>query len=440
MEIFAIGGFTEIGKNMTAVKVGNETAIIDMGLYMPKLLDFEEGDPRDLSTKQIVKLGIVPDDEILEPFRKTVKLIAFGHGHLDHVGGAPYLAEHYPKAPFLGTPYTTAVLSGLIKDSKKKVENKVIAVNPNSSKKIGNFKAEFINMTHSIPQTSIIALHTKDGILVYANDFKLDNQPVLGKCPNYERLEELGKKGVKALVIDSLYSRRDGKTPSEQVAKEMLRDVLVGTNNPGKGLIVTTFASHIARLKSIMQFGKLLKRKVVFVGRSMYKYIKCAEDIKLVNFSDEAEIYGFSGKVKAVLGKINKEREKYLVVCTGNQGEPGSILSRIAQGELPFKLNSGDHVVFSCKTIPTPETMKNRDELERLLKQNGVIIFKDIHQSGHASLEDLRHLIEIVKPKHIIPAHGGGAGNKGMSNLAIEMGYKLGENVHLVNDGKVLNL
>jgi len=136
----------------------------------------------------------------------------------------------------------------------------------------------------------------------------------------------------------------------------------------------------------------------------------------------------------------NKEREKYLIVCTGNQGEPNAILSRIARDELPFKLNSGDHVVFSCRTIPTPETTENRRMLEERLRKKGVIMFKDIHQSGHASREDLRHLIEMVNPKHIIPAHGGGAGNKGLANLAVEMGYKLGETVHLVKDGSVLEV
>ncbi|MBU1203547.1 MAG: RNase J family beta-CASP ribonuclease [Nanoarchaeota archaeon] len=439
MKIFTIGGFSEVGKNMTAVQVGDDVGIIDMGLYLPKLLNYEEGDPRDLPTKHIVRLGIIPDDNIIAQNKGKVKFIAFGHGHLDHLGGAPYLASNY-QCPLIGTPYSMEILESLIRDSKKKIENQRIAVNPNSHKIFGKMKLEFINMTHSIPQTALVAVHTKDGTLLYANDFKLDNHPILGKKPNYERLEELGKKGVKAMIVDSLYSRRDGKTPSEQVAREMLRDVLLGTNNSGKGLIVTTFASHIARLKSIIHFGNLLKRKVVLVGRSMHKYVGCAEKIKLVNFSKDSEIYGFSGKVRGILAKINKEREKYLIVCTGNQGEPNAILSRMARDELPFKLNSGDHVVFSCRTIPTPETMENRRVLEERLRKKGVIMFKDIHQSGHASKEDLRHLIEMVNPKHIIPAHGGEAGNKGLANLAVEMGYKLGETVHLVKDGSVLEV
>jgi len=438
MQIYTLGGFSEIGKNMTAVKVGEDVGIIDVGLFLPKLLDYEEGDPRELSTKQLMNLGVIPNDGPIANLRNKVRFIAFGHGHLDHIGGAPYLAKHYAKSPLIGTPYSIAILETLIKDSRRKVDNKRISVNPNSHKKFGKVTLEFINMTHSIPQTALIAVHTTDGVLLYANDFKLDNHPTLGKRPNYDRLKELGKKGVKALIVDSLYSRRDGKTPSEQVAKEMLRDVLLGINNHGKAVVVTTFASHIARLKSIIHFGKLLRRKVVLVGRSMYKYVSCAEKVNIVDFSKDAEVYGFSGKVKSILKKINNEKGKYLVVCTGNQGEPNAVLSRIARGELPFKLEPGDHVVFSCKTIPTPETIKNRDVLEKLLKKKGVRVFKDIHQLGHASREDLRDLIEMLKPKHIIPAHGGASGNKGLANLAVELGYKLGKTVHLVKDGRVL--
>ncbi len=229
----------------------------------------------------------------------------------------------------------------------------------------------------------MVTLHTKYGIIIYANDFKLDNHPILGKKPDYKKLEDLSKKGILLLITDSLYSNVDAKTPSEKVAKEMLKDVLLGTRSQDNLIVVTTFSSHIARLKSIIEFGRTLNRKVVFLGRSLYKYVAAAEKVGLVNFSKEVELIGFRSLVKKKLKEIEKEgRNNYLIVCTGHQGEPDAILSRIAnKKDINFDLLPNDIVVFSCKTIPTQMTIKNREELEKRLKQFHVRIFKDIHTS-----------------------------------------------------------
>jgi ribonuclease J len=438
IEVITIGGCSEVGKNMTAIKIDDEIIILDMGLYLPAVLKFEEGDPHELTTKDLIKIGAVPDDSVLEKYKDKVKAIIFGHCHLDHIGALPYLANHY-NCPIIGSPYTLEVLKNLLEEHETTIKNRFKQLNINSHLEISeNIKIEFINITHSTPQTVLIVIYTKHGTIVYANDFKLDNHPIIGKKPDYDKLKELSKKGILLLIMDSLYSNLDAKTPSEKVAKEMLKDVLLGTKNEDNLIIVTTFSSHIARLKSIIEFGKNLDRKIVFLGRSLYNYVTAAEKVGLVDFSKQVEIIGFRSLVKKKLRMIEKEgRGNYLVVCTGNQGEPEAILTKMAnKKDIQFEFLPNDIVIFSCRTIPTEMTIKNRENLEKRLKQFHVRIFKDIHTSGHAAREDHRDFINILKPKHIIPVHGGRDITKGLETLSEEMGYKLNKTVHFGDDGK----
>ena len=443
IEICAVGGYSEIGKNMTAVKIDDEVVILDMGLHLDSYIKYTEDEDfeRVFSAKELLKVGAIPDDAVINKWKDKVKAIAATHAHLDHVGALIFLANKY-NAPILATPFTTEVVKTISKDEKIEIKNKIITMNVNSIYHISdNLKIEFINMTHSVPQTVMIALHTKYGVLIYANDFKFDNHPVIGKKPNYKRLEELGKKGVLALICDSTGAKRDIKTPSEIVAKEMLRDVLLGVNSKGKAVIVTTFSSHIARLKSIVEFGRKMQRKVVFLGRSLYKYSNAAENSGLVHFSKEAKIVKYSSKIKKELRKIEKKGyHKYLLVVTGHQGEKKATLSRMITGELPFKFEPEDHVIFSCTVIPSEVNIENRRRIEEMLKEQGIRMFKDIHVSGHASREDLRDLINLVKPKHIIPAHGEPDMKDALASLAVEKGYEKGKTVHIIHNGDMLSL
>jgi ribonuclease J len=282
----------------------------------------------------------------------------------------------------------------------------------------------------------MVAVHTPEGVVLYANDFKFDNHPTLGKKPNYKRLEEIGKKGVKVLICDCTRARQPIKTPSELVAREMLRDVMLGVESKNKSVIVTTFASHLARLKSIIEFGKKMNRKIIFLGRSLAKYTQAGENIGLVNFSKDVEIVKFGKQIEKRLKKLEREgKEKYLLVVTGHQGEPRSALSRMVNGEIPFRFGSEDHIIFSCTIIPSEVNIKNRAELEKRLRQHGVRIFRDIHASGHASREDLRDLLNLVNPKNIIPAHGDDDMKQALVDLAIEKGYKKGKSVYMIHDG-----
>jgi len=439
IQICTVGGYNEVGKNCTAIKVDDEVIIIDMGIHLEKYIEYTQDEDVVIDPDDLIKVGAIPNISVIKDWLKDVKAIIPTHAHLDHVGALPYLANKI-NAPILCTAYTAEVIKAITADEKIKLKNEIKVLNTNSTLKLTkNIKVEFVNTTHSTPQTVMVAIHTKYGIIIYANDFKFDNYPTLGKKPNYERLEELGKEGIIALIVDSLYAPKAIKTPSETVAKEMLRDVLIGTNSKGKAVIITTFSSHLARLNSIIEFGKLMKRKIVFLGRSLSKYVQAGENIKLINFSKNVELVKYRKEVSKKLKYLTQHREKYLIVVTGHQGEPKSVLSRIINNETDFRLMPEDHVIFSSTIIPVDINFENRKRMEDKLMQQKVRIFKDIHVSGHAAREDLRDLINLTKPKNIIPAHGNFNMESALAELCTEMGYKK-NNIFLVKNGDFIEL
>ena len=438
IEITAVGGYEEVGKNCTAINVDGTVILCDMGLHLENYIKYTESDEEDLmklSGSALMKVGAVPDISKIEHLKKNVKAIIPTHAHLDHVGAIPYLSSKFDCDIFC-TPFTGAVIRTILKDEEISIKNGIKILNVNSVYQLTkDIKIEFINMTHSTPQTIMIAIHTKYGVIIYANDFKFDNNPIIGKRPNFDRLKEIGKKGVLALICDSLYAPNSVKTPSEAVAKEMLREVLLGTESKDSLILITTFSSHLARLKSIVEIGLKLNRKILFLGRSLAKYTQAGEDVGLFKLSDKVEIVKYGSKVGKKLGSLNDEkRKKCMLVITGHQGEPKAVLSKIVNNQYNFKLKPEDHVIFSCKTIPTHTNIENRAFLEKRLRELGVRVFKDIHVSGHAGREDLRDLLQLTKPKNIFPAHGDKVMMEAMKDLALELGFdKL--NTHLLKNG-----
>jgi ribonuclease J len=448
MEICTIGGFEEVGKNMTAVKVGEDVFIFDAGVYLPPMIELQNKEVQQevYSEKKLRSVGALPDDLILDKLGWTdkVRVIAIGHAHLDHVGGVPYIAHRYPKAEILATPFTMEVLDTILRDDKISIKNKKKRMKENSTYiikgKSQTYKLEFIHTTHSTLQCVFLALHTNEGILFYALDFKFDKHPVIGDPPNYKRLKELGKKGVKALIVDALYSGVDRRTSSERIARNLIEDALSVIRDKNSALIITTFSSHIARIKSIVDFGKKTNRQIVFIGRSLNKYVNAANKIGLCPFYNQVKMVTYRKQVEAMLRKIDKNRGEYLIVCTGHQAEPGSILERMTRDQTPFKFRSGDNVIFSSSVIPVPININAREMMDKKLRKKGVRIQADVHVSGHGGREDLRDLVEMLKPEHIIPAHGSLQQETPMIELATELGYKFQETAHLSSNGKVLKL
>jgi ribonuclease J len=441
IKIYPVGGFNEVGKNMTAVDLGEDVIIFDGGLFLPPIVELEESE-RAYTEKKLRSIGAIPDDLILDKLklRDKVRAIVPSHAHLDHIGALPFLSQRYD-APIIATPFTIEVLKTLFKDEKIMPSNKLISIKPNSTfyiqGKSKKYKLEFINITHSTPHTSFLALHTDDGIILYTNDFKLDNNPILGGKPNYKKIKEIAKKGIKVLICDSLYSGEDRKTASERVARTMLEDVLLGMNNRRSGIIVTTFSSHIARLKSITDFGKKLNREIIFLGRSINKYVSAATRVGICPFRNDVRIATYRKQLERELKKIDRNRGNYMVVCTGHQGEPGSILDRLSRNKLPFRFQKSDNIIFSSSVIPTPINIENRNLLDGRLKKRGSRLFKNLHVSGHAGREDLRDFLEMTKPEHIIPAHGGHDKTAHLITLAKELGYK-DKYLHLTSNAKRL--
>ena len=443
LEVYTVGGYHEVGKNMTAVRYDDEIIILDMGLHLPNYITLTEEEAEDITKLNVDDLRqseVVPDDSFLLQWKDDVKAIIPTHAHLDHVGAIPYLAKNYD-CPVICTPYTAEVLKAICRDEKINLQNQIKVLNSNSKLKLTkNITIEFIHVTHSTPQTVMVLVKTPEGSILYANDFKFDNYPVIGAKPNYKRLKQLEKEGVDLLIVDTLYADKPSKTPGENVAADMLKHVLLETDSFGKALVVTTFSSHLARLKTIVGMGKKIGRKVVFMGRSLSKYIEAGENIGLVNFSKEGEIVKYKREVRRKLKDIAKAgMHKYMVICTGHQGEPKAVLSRIVNKEMQFKFLQGDHVIFSCNVIPTDINIEAREKLESKLRSYGVRIFKGAHVSGHAAREDLRELLMMVRPKKIIPSHSEKEVAAEVVGLAEELGYSK-EDVLVVGNGKKIVL
>ncbi|MGC9079248.1 MAG: RNase J family beta-CASP ribonuclease [Nanopusillaceae archaeon] len=432
IELIPIGGYSYIGKNMSAIRIDDEIIIIDIGLNVDKISQFgEREDFINKPIKELLDLDIIPNDSILEEYKNKVKAIVLTHGHLDHIGAVNFIAPKY-NVPIYGSPYTIELVKMQEKEYGIILPNDLKKISPNSTVEISeNIKIRFINMTHSIPQSLMIDIITKKGHIIFSGDFKFDNFPLLGKRPDYKKLKEIGNEDVLLLITETTRADEESKTQSEIIEKYMLYDVLRSIDT--KGIFITTFSSHIARLKSIIDLAKEMNRKVVFVGRSLLRYIRAAEEIGLVNFSSEAEIYGDPRDYKKVFERVEKNKEEYIVVCTGHQGEPGSILDRIARGDIKFNLEDTT-VIFANTVVPHPINEANRKILEERLKRKKASIIKDVHVSGHAKAQDHKMLIKMLNPEYIIPNHGDINKKASYYNIVSSMGYTLGEDIFFVED------
>ena len=443
VEIRPVGGYSDFGRNMTCVRVGKEAVIFDMGIRLDRILLDEDAVFDEMHPVDLQRLGAIPDDTVLKDLGAKVVAIVIGHAHLDHVGAVPKLAPHYKDAPIYGTPYTIKFIEQQTTQwqkggkPKRTIPNRLVAMEAGDRIQLSKgIELEFVHTTHSIVQTVFPVLHTDAGAIVYAVDYKFDNTPVLEHKPDYRRMRGLANEGVAACIVESTNAGHETKTPSETVARDMLKDFLFGIENERDGIIVTTFSSHIARIKSICEFGDKLGRKVVLLGRSMDKYTSIARDLGILDLPKNVEIAGHGKAVQQVLKRIGDRREEYLLVGTGHQGEPDSFLPKLASGLFPYEIEKHDQVIFSANTIPHPVNVANRHILETKLKMRGARVIKGAHVSGHASRVDHQELLRILEPQQVFPNHGGIALQSEFVELAHGEGYDLNDGIHILRNGE----
>lgn len=444
VEILPVGGYSSFGRNMTGVKVGEEVIILDMGASMDRMISLEEKgieEPAKLDAKELITAGVIPDDsKFFKEWGHMVKAIVISHAHLDHLWGVIKLAEKY-KCPLVMTPFTVEVLNNIITNEKIHFKSKLIKMNAGSTYKVSDkISIEFIYATHSTPQSVMTVLHTNEGRILYTGDWKFDEYPTLGKRTDYDRIKQLKKDGIDIMICDSTRVDEAKRTFSESIVKEMFKDILFWTENMNNAIFVATFASHVARINMLVSMALELKRKPLILGRSMINYVSAAERVGLVNITKVAKMFSYKRQIAKALKDVEKNREKYFVICTGCQGEPHSVLNRISLGQFKFKFKTEDQVIFASSIVPTEINKANRAELELRLKQKSVRLFTDVHVSGHGAREDIRDLINMIRPKHFIPTHGDPEKIASALDLAKELGYVFNKTVHVLQDGQVLEL
>jgi len=438
IEIIAVGGYDEVGRNMTAVRCGKEIVIFDMGLRLDQVMIHEDADIESMHSLDLNEMKAIPDDTIMNAVEGSVKAIVCSHGHLDHIGAIPKLAHRY-NAPIISTPYTTELIRQQIAGGQKfGVNNKLFALRTGQRYTISpHLTLEFVRSQHSIIDTVFPVLHTPRGAVIYANDFKLDRTPVLGEPPDFARLRQIAKEGVLALIVESTNIENKGRCPSEKIARDLVRDTITSYEDDKSGIFVSTFSSHISRIKTIAECAHEIGRKPVLLGRSMERYSSAAEQLKLVAFPDTLSMFGNRRTVDRTLRRIMKTgKDRFLPIVTGHQGEPGAILTRVVMGDTPYRLEKGDKILFSAKVIPNPMNRGQRYLLEARARMAGVRIFDELHVSGHAYRDDHYEFLHLISPQHVIPAHGDIDMTGGYARFAEDLGYTLGNDLHILRNGQ----
>ncbi len=414
-KVFALGGLGEVGKNMYCIMHENEIIIIDAGVIFPD----------DMMGVDY----IIPDFTFLKRNERKIKALFITHGHEDHIGAIPFLLQNV-EIPAIYAPNQAV---GLIKSKleERNIQYKNLYVyNEQTKVKFKHMMVEFFMTTHSIPDSHGICIHTPNGTVVTTGDFKFDLTPI-GPMANLHKMAEIGKKGVTLLLSDSTNALNEGFSASESKVDEALSDIF--RKHHGR-IIIATFASNIYRLKHIVDTCKRNNRKIAIFGRSM-------------NTNIEISIEGGYIKNKGIF--ISPEEansmpdHKVCLLCTGSQGEPLAALSRIANGShKQIKLKSNDTVVFSSSAIPGNAVSISRTINKLYLK--GVKVYtntslSDVHTSGHASQEELKLMIRLIKPKYFMPIHGEYRMLKEHADLGVMCDIPK-ENTFVLSNGDVLNM
>ncbi len=423
LEIVPLGGAAEIGKNMLAVRYEDDIVVIDAGVMFPT----EEHPGVDL---------ILPDFTYLTDNAGFVRGLVLTHAHEDHVGGVPYLLKDL-NIPVFGTRLTLGMIRHKLEEHKLLQSVDLNVVEPGDRLEFGAITVEPIQVTHSIPGTVSLALHTPVGTIVHTGDFKIDHTPVDGKLFDASRFAQLGDAGVLLMLSDTTNAERPGWIPSEKVVGAVLEDHL--RNAEGR-VLFTTFASNLHRIQQVFDACDRLGRKVAVAGRSMSRNIEVARELGYLKYKD-------TGRVR-IEDIDDLHPAEVLVLTTGSQGEPLSALSRIACDDHKIQIAPGDTVILSSKPIPGNEDAVWRT-VNRLIRRGARVLYDQItpvHVSGHANQEELKLMYNLVRPKFVVPFHGEPRMMVQYTDMVTGMGHPRDRVIWLQNgdrmalDGKTVEL
>jgi ribonuclease J len=417
LKVIPLGGLGEIGKNMTVLEYGDEIIVIDAGLMFPE----QEMLGIDL---------VIPDISYLLENKEKIKAICITHAHEDHVGALPYILPQL-NVPVYCTKLAKGLISGKLKERKALAGAQLNVVTFGEQINLGKFRVEFFPVCHSIPDAAGLIIQTPIGTLVHTGDFKLDHTPVTGPQTDLSRLAQVGSQGVLLLFSDSTYAEVPGYTPSEKVVGEALENIIAHAKGR---VIVTTFASLVTRVQQVIDAAVKHQRKVFIIGRSMTETVKISLEL------------GYLKAPNGVLAKIEDmhklPHEKVVIITTGSQGEPTSGLVRIANHDhRQISIIKGDTVIYSASPIPGNESLVNRT-VDNLFKQGAEVYYgrmAQTHVHGHAAQEELKLMLNLVKPRFFIPVHGEYRHLSFHSRLAESVGIPT-ERIFTLEDGDILEL
>src|SRR6201996_1075057 len=418
LQIIPLGGLGEFGMNCMALRWEDDIIVIDAGLMFPE---------SELLGVDIV----VPDITYLIENKNFVRGIILTHGHEDHIGGLPWMLSEI-KVPVYATEFTLAYVEGKLEEHHQLDETELIEIAPRQKFTIGPFTIEPIRVTHSLVDCVALAIETPVGVVIHTGDFKIDLSPLDDHAFDLHTFAEYGKRGVLALLQDSTNVERPGYTPSERAVRPRLDEIF---SRAKKKLFFSCFSSSIYRIRIAMELAREHKRKVCIIGRSMVESTEIAQDLGYINVPGGLVIN--PGQMR------DYPVDQLLILISGTQGEPMSALSRAAvDNHRHARIDAGDTVILSSRIIPGNEKAIFRviDHLER---RDARVIHDDgtnglIHVSGHGSQEELRMMINLVKPKFFVPVHGDYRHLKRHVELAVSTGIP--EKVLLLEDGDVLTL
>jgi ribonuclease J len=397
MRVVALGGLGEIGRNMTVFEYDGKLLIVDCGVLFP-----EENQPGiDL---------ILPDFSYIRERLHDVVGLALTHGHEDHIGAVPYLLKERADIPVIGSKLTLAFTEAKLKE--RRITAPLVEVKAGMKQKFGPFELEFIAVNHSIPDALAIAIRTDAGLILATGDFKMDQLPLDGRVTDLRAFARLGEEGVDLFMTDSTNADVPGFTTSERDIIPALDRTFRATS---RRVIVASFASHVHRIQQILNIAIAHDRKVAFVGRSMVRNMKLAEDLGYLDVP--------SGLIVDAKN-IDDYGDKIVLICTGSQGEPLAALSRMANGDHQIKVGKGDTVILASSLIPGNENSVYR-VINELTRFGAEVIHKGnalVHVSGHAAAGELLYCYNIVKPKNVMPIHGEWRHMRANAELAIKTG------------------